>query len=145
MAEFGIPFQVVPGITSAAGASCYAGIPLTHRDYAQGVTFVTGHRREGEQTLDWTKLTNPCETLVVYMGITQATSIAAELIANGRRADTPVAIIEKATTPQQKVHVGTLATLGELIAKSSVKPPALLIIGDVVKLHDKLAWRGDGL
>ena len=99
------------------------------------------HNCEGEQTLDWTKLTNPCETLVVYMGITQAPSIAAELIANGRRGDTPVAIIEKATTPQQKVHVGTLATLGEVIANSSVKPPALLIIGDVVKLHDKLKWR----
>ncbi|MDO8330637.1 MAG: siroheme synthase CysG [Fluviicoccus sp.] len=144
LAEHGIPFQVVPGITSAAGASCYAGIPLTHRDYAQGVTFVTGHRREGEQVLDWTRLTNPCETLVVYMGITQAPSIAAELMANGRCGDTPVAIIEKATTPQQKVHIGTLATLGELIANASVKPPALLIIGDVVKLHDKLKWRGDG-
>jgi uroporphyrin-III C-methyltransferase/precorrin-2 dehydrogenase/sirohydrochlorin ferrochelatase len=132
---------VVPGITSAAGASCYAGIPLTHRDYAQGVTFVTGHRREGEEQLDWTRLTNPCETLVVYMGIAQAPVISAELIAHGRRADTPVAVIEKATTPQQKVHIGTLGTLGEVIATAGIKPPALLIIGDVVKLHDKLAWR----
>jgi uroporphyrin-III C-methyltransferase/precorrin-2 dehydrogenase/sirohydrochlorin ferrochelatase len=142
LAEHGVPFQVVPGITSAAGASCYAGIPLTHRDYAQGVTFVTGHRREGEQTLDWTRLTNPCETLVVYMGIAQAPVMAAELITHGRRPDTPVAIIEKATTPQQKVHIATLATLGAVIAASGVKPPALLIIGDVVKLHDKLQWRG---
>lgn len=143
LAEHGVRFQVVPGITSAAGASCYAGIPLTHRDYAQGVTFVTGHRREGEEQLDWTRLTNPCETLVVYMGITQAPVIAAELIAHGRRPDTPVAIIEKATTPQQRVHVGELCSLKALIERSGIKPPALLIIGDVVKLHDKLAWRGD--
>ncbi len=140
LAEHGIPFQVVPGITSAAGASCYAGIPLTHRDYAQGVTFVTGHRREGEDTLDWARLTNPHETLVVYMGIMQAPRIAQELMAHGRRADTPVAVVEKATTPQQRVHTGTLATLGELIAGAGIKPPALVIIGDVVKLHDKLAW-----
>jgi uroporphyrin-III C-methyltransferase/precorrin-2 dehydrogenase/sirohydrochlorin ferrochelatase len=142
LAEHGIPFQVVPGITSAAGASCYAGIPLTHRDYAQGVTFVTGHRREGETVLDWARLTNPAETLVVYMGITEAPRIAQELIANGRDAATPVAVVEKATTPQQRVHTGTLGTLAELIANAGVKPPALVIIGDVVKLHDKLAWYG---
>lgn len=140
LAEHGIPFQVVPGITSAAGASCYAGIPLTHRDYAQGVTFVTGHRREGEESLDWARLTNPHETLVVYMGITQAPLIASELMAHGRRGDTPVAVVEKATTPQQRVHTGTLASLGEVIANAGIKPPALVIIGDVVKLHDKLAW-----
>lgn len=148
LAENGIPFQVVPGITSAAGASCYAGIPLTHRDYAQGVTFVTGHRRGdkggdkagGEEPLDWTRSTSAHETLVVYMGITQASQIARELMSHGRRADTPVAVIEKATTPQQRVHIGTLATLGELIAHAGIKPPALLIIGDVVKLHDHLAW-----
>lgn len=142
LAEHGIPFQVVPGITSAAGASCYAGIPLTHRDYAQGVTFVTGHRREGEQTLDWARLTNPLETLVVYMGITEAPRIAAELIGHGRDPQTPVAIVEKATTPEQRVHKGVLGLLGELIADNGVKPPALVIIGDVVRLHEKLAWYG---
>jgi uroporphyrin-III C-methyltransferase/precorrin-2 dehydrogenase/sirohydrochlorin ferrochelatase len=140
LAEHGIPFQVVPGITSAAGASCYAGIPLTHRDYAQGVTFVTGHRRDGEESLDWARQTNPHETLVVYMGITQAPLIARELMAHGRDAETPVAVVEKATTPQQRVHTGTLATLAGLIANAGVKPPALVIIGDVVKLHGKLAW-----
>jgi uroporphyrin-III C-methyltransferase/precorrin-2 dehydrogenase/sirohydrochlorin ferrochelatase len=142
LAEHGIPFQVVPGITSAAGASCYAGIPLTHRDYAQGVTFVTGHRREGEETLDWARLTNPHETLVVYMGITQAPLIAQELITHGRDAGTPVAVVEKATTPQQRVHTGTLASLADVISKAGVKPPALVIIGDVVKLHEKLRWFG---
>ncbi len=136
-----IPFEVVPGITSASGASSYAGIPLTHRDYAQSVTFVTGHRRAGEIELDWPRLTNPTETVVIYMGVKQARRICEQLIAHGRIADTPAAIVQQATTPHQKTLIGTLATLPGLIEQEGVKPPALIIVGGVVTLAEKLAWR----
>lgn len=142
LAQNGIPFEVVPGITSAAGASCYAGIPLTHRDYAQSVTFVTGHRQAGETELDWARLTSPTETLVVYMGVKEAPHICERLITHGRAATTPAAIIEKATTPEQKTVTGTLATLPALIEQHKIKPPALIIIGEVVQLHDKIDWHG---
>ncbi|WP_410498697.1 siroheme synthase CysG [Chitinibacter sp. S2-10] len=145
-----IPFEVVPGITSAAGASCYAGIPLTHRDYAQSVTFVTGHRREGREgdgdikpELDWPRLVNPAETVVVYMGVAQAGYIAEQLIYHGRQSNTPVAIIERATTAQQRVVISQLDQLAASITTANIKPPALLIIGDVVKLHEQLNWRND--
>ncbi|WP_284209189.1 siroheme synthase CysG [Chitiniphilus shinanonensis] len=141
LAAAGIEFQVVPGITSAAGASCYAGIPLTHRDHAQSVTFVTGHRRGEEIELDWPRLTSPSETIVVYMGVAQAPRICAQLIAHGRAPDTPAAIVEKATLPDQRTLVGTLETLPGLLATSQVKPPALIIIGNVVRLAEKLGWR----
>ncbi|SFN32442.1 uroporphyrin-III C-methyltransferase / precorrin-2 dehydrogenase / sirohydrochlorin ferrochelatase [Formivibrio citricus] len=141
LAANGIPFEVVPGITSAAGASCYAGIPLTHRDYAQSVTFVTGHRQKGETELDWARLTSPTETLVVYMGVTEAPRICARLIEHGRNPDTPVAIIEKATTPEQRTLTGTLSTLPDLMKRHAVRPPALIIVGDVVRLREKLDWQ----
>lgn len=140
LAENGVSFEVVPGITSAAGASCYAGIPLTHRDYAQSVTFVTGHRRAGEIELDWPRLTNPNETIVIYMGVKQAPRICEQLIAHGRTADTPVAIVQQATTPQQKTVIGTLSTLPHLIEAAGIKPPALIIVGNVVTLAGKLGW-----
>ncbi|KPC55175.1 siroheme synthase CysG [Amantichitinum ursilacus] len=140
LAQNGVPFEVVPGITSAAGASCYAGIPLTHRDHAQSVTLVTGHRREGEIELDWPRLTNPNETVVVYMGVAQAPRLCEQLISHGRAADTPAAVVQQATLPQQRVLIGTLATLPQQIAAAQIKPPALIIIGNVVSLADKLAW-----
>ncbi|GAB7126772.1 siroheme synthase CysG [Silvimonas sp. JCM 19000] len=140
LAQHGVPFEVVPGITSAAGASCYAGIPLTHRDHAQSVTLVTGHRREGEIELDWPRLTNPNETVVVYMGVAQAPRLCAQLISHGRAADTPAAVVQQATLPQQRVLIGTLASLPQQIIEAQIKPPALIIIGNVVSLADKLAW-----
>ena len=140
LAQHGVAFEVVPGITSAAGASCYAGIPLTHRDYAQSVTLVTGHRREGEMELDWPRLTNPSETVVVYMGVAQAERLCTQLIAHGRAPDTPAAIVQQATLPQQRVVIGTLATLPQLAQSEQIKPPALIIIGNVVSLAGKLAW-----
>ena len=140
LAQHGVQFEVVPGITSAAGASCYAGIPLTHRDYAQSVTLVTGHRREGEIELDWPRLTNPSETVVVYMGVAQAERLCAQLIAHGRAPDTPAAVVQQATLPQQRVLIATLSTLPELAHNAGIKPPALIIIGNVVSLADKLAW-----
>ncbi|MDR0576535.1 MAG: siroheme synthase CysG [Candidatus Accumulibacter sp.] len=141
LAEAGIPFQVVPGITAAAGASCYAGIPLTHRDHAQSVTFVTGHRRDGQVDLDWPRLTSDTETLVIYMGVQQAETICRQLIAHGRAPETPAAIVERATTDRQRTVVGTLGNLPRLMEEASIEPPALIIIGSVVSLHEKLEWR----
>ncbi len=137
----GISFQVVPGTTSAAGASCYAGIPLTHRDHAQSVTFVTGHRRAGDVVLDWPRLTSEAETVVIYMGVQQAPAICRQLIAHGRAPETPAAIVERATTDRQRVVTGTLDNLPDLMEQAAIKPPALIIIGSVVSLHKKLGWR----
>ncbi len=140
LVEFGIPFEVVPGITSAAGASCYAGIPLTHRDYAQSCVFVTGHKRDFTSDLDWPGLTRPNQTVVIYMGLSRLEEIARELIAHGRVPETPAAVVEQATTAQQRVVTGTLATLPALAAASEIRSPALIIIGEVVTLHAKLNW-----
>ncbi|AOX99666.1 siroheme synthase CysG [Jeongeupia sp. USM3] len=141
LAAAGVDFEVVPGITSASGASCYAGIPLTHRDHAQSVTFVTGHRRGDAIELDWPRLVSPSETVVIYMGVKQAPHICEQLIAHGRDAGTPAAIVEKATTAEQRVLTGTLASLPALITRHGIKPPALIIVGSVVSLHGKLGWR----
>jgi uroporphyrin-III C-methyltransferase/precorrin-2 dehydrogenase/sirohydrochlorin ferrochelatase len=144
LAAHAIPFEVVPGVTSAAGASSYAGIPLTHRDYAQSCTFVTGHRRTAMQgnhdEPDWAALARPNQTVVVYMGVGTLATTARRLIEHGRAAETPAAIIERATAPDQRVITGTLATLPDLAKARAVKPPALLIIGEVVGLHERLAW-----
>lgn len=140
LAAEGIPFQVVPGITAANGCSAYAGIPLTHRDYAQSVTFVTGHTKDHRVNLDWGRLVRPQQTLVIYMGLTGLATICRELIAHGMSATTPVALIEQGTTKRQRVIVGDLATLPERLAGAEVHAPTLLIVGEVVKLHDSLAW-----
>ena len=142
LAAAGVAFEVVPGITSAAGASSYAGIPLTHRDCAQSCVFVTGHRREGGGEPDWGALARPGQTVVVYMGVGALARIAQALIEHGRGADTPAAVIECATTPEQRVLVGTLATLPALVREADVKPPALIIVGEVVALRARLAPRG---
>ncbi|MBB5018731.1 uroporphyrin-III C-methyltransferase/precorrin-2 dehydrogenase/sirohydrochlorin ferrochelatase [Chitinivorax tropicus] len=142
LVEHNIPFEVVPGITSAQGASSYAGIPLTHRDHAQSCTFVTGHRRDGTGAvdLDWPSLTRPEQTVVVYMGVGQLPDICQQMITHGRAADTPAAIIERATTDKQRVIIGTLANLPDHAVQQRVKAPALIVIGGVVTLHDKLKW-----
>jgi uroporphyrin-III C-methyltransferase/precorrin-2 dehydrogenase/sirohydrochlorin ferrochelatase len=140
LAEQGIPFQVVPGITAANGCAAYAGIPLTHRDYAQSVAFVTGHSRDPAIGLDWGSLIQPQQTLVIYMGLTGLNTICRELIAHGMNPGMPIALIEQGTTDEQRVLIGTLETLPEKIAGSNVHAPTLLIVGEVVKLHDSLAW-----
>jgi uroporphyrin-III C-methyltransferase/precorrin-2 dehydrogenase/sirohydrochlorin ferrochelatase len=140
LAEQGIPFQVVPGITAANGCAAYAGIPLTHRDYAQSVAFVTGHSRDPAIGLDWGSLIQPQQTLVIYMGLTGLSTICRELIAHGMNPGMPIALIEQGTTDEQRVLIGTLETLPEKIAGSNVHAPTLLIVGEVVKLHDSLAW-----
>jgi len=140
----GIAFEVVPGITAAAGAASYAGIPLTHRDYAQSCVFVTGHLKNGSAQLDWPALTRPKQTIAVYMGVGALAQICRGLIEHGMPASMPAALVEKATLPEQRVTEGTLATLPGLA--SGAKPPALLIVGEVVRLRARLAWFGrDGM
>ncbi|MCC6608056.1 MAG: uroporphyrinogen-III C-methyltransferase [Burkholderiales bacterium] len=138
LAEHDIPFEVVPGVTSAAGASSRAGIPLTHRDYAQSCVFVTGHRREGGAQMDWPALARARQTLVIYMGLGMLPEISRRLIAHGRGADTPAAIVERATTAAQRVVAGTLATLPDLAKACGARPPALVIVGEVVALRERL-------
>lgn len=140
LAENGIPFQVVPGITAASGCSSYAGIPLTHRDYAQSCTFATGHLKDGSVDLDWDKLAQPNQTIVFYMGLTGLPVISRELIAHGVSESMPAALIEQGTTRNQRVHIGTLKTLPQLVKERGVRAPTLTIVGEVVKLHDTLRW-----
>ena len=140
LAEHGIPFQVVPGITAASGCSAYGGIPLTHRDYAQSVRFVTGHLKDGTSNLPWNDLVAPAQTLVFYMGLVGLPTICAELIRHGRAASTPAALVQQGTTRNQRVFTGTLADLPELVARHEVHAPTLVIVGEVVQLREKLAW-----
>ena len=135
-----IPFQIVPGITAASGCAAYAGIPLTHRDFAHTCVFSTGHLRDGEVDLDWKMLTRPRQTLVFYMGLQGLERICAQLISHGLPTSTPAALITRGTMPVQKVLVGRLDNLVRLVEDSEIKPPSLLIIGQVVQLHDKLHW-----
>jgi len=140
LAQEGIAFQVVPGITAANGCSSYAGIPLTHRDYAQSCVFVTGHLKDGSVDLNWKALAHPNQTVVFYMGLHGAPTLCKEMVANGLPASTPVALVEQGTTPQQRVLIATLDSLLEVIKNEEIKPPTLIIVGDVVTLHDKLKW-----
>jgi uroporphyrin-III C-methyltransferase/precorrin-2 dehydrogenase/sirohydrochlorin ferrochelatase len=135
-----ISFQVVPGITAASGCASYAGIPLTHRDYAQSCVFITGHLQEGSVNLDWGHLTVANQTIVVYMGLIGLPQICQQLIQTGKPEHTPVALVEHGPQQDQRVMTGTLATLPEIIDKAEVTAPTLLIIGDVVRLREKLAW-----
>ena len=140
LAEQRIAFQVVPGVTAANGCASYAGIPLTHRDYAQSVVFVTGQLKDGTVDLNWPALIQPNQTLVVYMGLASLAIICSELMAHGMRGETPIALVEQGTLPQQRVYVGTLQTLPGQVADVEIHAPTLVIIGDVVKLHGQLAW-----
>lgn len=135
-----IPFQVVPGITAASGCAAYAGIPLTHRDHAQSVRFVTGHLKDGSSNLPWKDLVAPGQTLVFYMGLVGLPGICEQLIAHGRSGATPAALVQQGTTQNQRVFTGTLETLPLLVAEHEVHAPTLVIVGEVVTLRDKLAW-----
>lgn len=140
LAAHGIPFQVVPGITAANGCSAYAGIPLTHRDYAQSVRFVTGHLRDGTTNLPWQELVAKGQTVVFYMGLVGLPVICQQLMAFGRAPETPIALIQQGTTANQMVLTGTLASMPDIVAGTEIKPPTLLIVGEVVSLRDKLKW-----
>lgn len=140
LAASGIPFQVVPGITAANGCSAYAGIPLTHRDHAQSVRFVTGHLKDGTTNLPWQELVATGQTVVFYMGLVGLPEICRQLVAHGRAPSTPIALIQQGTTAQQKVLTSTLADMPALVEQTEIKPPTLLIVGEVVSLRDKLKW-----
>ena len=142
LAEHQIPFQVIPGITAANGCSCYAGIPLTHRDHAQSVRFVTGQLQDGTVNLNWAQLVGVQQTLVFYMGLNGLVIICENLIRHGQAGTTPFALIEKGTTLDQRIHLGTLETIGTLLDQTKINSPSLFIVGSVVSLHDKLSWFG---
>jgi len=136
----GIPFQVIPGITAASGCASYAGIPLTHRDFAQSCVFVTGHLQSENLELNWKQLCQPSQTVVVYMSLTGLDTICKQMINHGSPAHLPAALIQQGTTSDQRVVCGTLNTLPGLVSKLKIKPPTLLIIGEVVQLHSMLNW-----
>ncbi|HHX8440447.1 TPA: uroporphyrinogen-III C-methyltransferase [Vibrio diabolicus] len=138
LADAGVRFQVVPGITAAAGATAYAGIPLTHRDYAQSAIFVTGHLKEKSDEMDWSTLARGNQTLVIYMGLMKSHYIQNQLIKHGRSASTPIAIIERGTQIQQKVFTGELSQLSDL--SKEAQSPSLIVVGEVVRLSQKLDW-----
>jgi uroporphyrin-III C-methyltransferase / precorrin-2 dehydrogenase / sirohydrochlorin ferrochelatase len=140
LAEHGIPFQVVPGISAANGVSSYAGIPLTHRDYAQAVTFVTGHLKDGTVNLDWPALVRPNHTVVIYMGLEGLPEICKKLMEHGLPSQHPIAVVQQGTTRHQRVITGTLADLPARVEEAGFKAPTLTIVGEVVRLRNKLAW-----
>jgi uroporphyrin-III C-methyltransferase/precorrin-2 dehydrogenase/sirohydrochlorin ferrochelatase len=145
LAANGIPFEVVPGITAALGVAAFAGIPLTHRDYAQACLFVTGHLKDGSMDLDWPALARPRQTVVVYMGLLCLPILCAKLIEHGQSPDLPAAVVQQGTSPTQRVVTGTLATLPEQAERAQLHGPTLIIVGDVVRLRERLNWFHPGV
>jgi len=140
LADAAIAYKVVPGITAAIGAAAYAGIPLTDRRYAQSCLFVTGQLQDGSIDLDWEAIARPRQTVAIYMGLVGLPLLCSQLIAHGRDAGTLVAVIQQGTTPDQRVLVGKLATISQMVADSLIHAPTMIVIGEVVRLHAKLAW-----
>jgi uroporphyrin-III C-methyltransferase/precorrin-2 dehydrogenase/sirohydrochlorin ferrochelatase len=140
LAAHGIRFEVVPGITAASGVAAYAGIPLTHRECAQSCVFVTGHLRDNSINLDWEGIVRPDQTIVIYMGLHGLDILCRELVAHGLSSRMPAAIVQQGTTRHQKVVTGTLETLPRRALEARLKPPTLIIVGEVVRLREKLAW-----
>ncbi|MDP2368175.1 uroporphyrinogen-III C-methyltransferase [Rhodoferax sp.] len=140
LAAHGVAFEVVPGVTAASGVSSYAGIPLTHRDFAQSCLFVTGHLKDGTADLDWPSLVRPNQTVVVYMGLGGLADICRQMMAHGAAPDLPIAVVQDGSIASQRVVTGTLADIPERVAREGLRSPCLTIIGHVVSLHDTLAW-----
>lgn len=142
LAAAGVRFQVVPGITAASGCAAYAGIPLTHRDHAQSVRFITGHLKNDTCDLPWSDFVQNNQTLVFYMGLVGLPIICRQLIAHGMKCEMPVALVSKGTTPEQRVIVGNLSSIVDRVDRSAIQPPTLVIVGDVVSLRSRLDWLG---
>lgn len=140
LSENSIPFQIVPGITAASGCASYAGIPLTHRDYAQSCLFITGHLKDGTMNLNWPALVQPQQTLAVYMGTHGLELLSKELVKHGLSETTPAAIIQQGTTNEQRTFITDLKGLPNIPKENEIKPPSMIIIGDVVTLNEKLGW-----
>ena len=140
LAAQGIDFEVVPGVTAASGVASYAGIPLTHRDYAQSCIFVTGHLKNGTADLDWPSLVRLNQTVVIYMGLGGLPEICRQMMAHGAAPNLPIAVVQDGSIASQKVVTGTLIDMPDRVARAGLKSPCLTIIGNVVKLHDELAW-----
>ncbi len=140
LAKHGVAFEVVPGVTAASGVASYAGIPLTHRDYAQSCIFVTGHLKDGTADLDWPSLIRLHQTVVIYMGLGGLAEICRQMMAHGAAPELPIAMVQDGTIASQKVITGTLSNMPERVAQAGLIAPCLTIIGEVVKLHDALAW-----
>ncbi|MDX1519501.1 MAG: siroheme synthase CysG, partial [Gammaproteobacteria bacterium] len=140
LSDAGIPFQIVPGITAAAGCASYAGIPLTHRDHAHTCIFVTGHMKDGKLALNWDTLVRPGQTIAVYMGVKAVAELCSRLVEHGMDSNTPVAVVQKATMKDQKTCIGTLSTMPSIVKQQDIQPPSMIIVGTVVSLHEKLAW-----
>jgi len=140
LAEHGIPFEIVPGVTAAAGCAAYAGIPLTHREHAQTLVFATGHLKDGTVNLDWPALARPGQTVVFYMGIGGIREICRQMTGHGLPGSHPAAVVQNGSTDRQRVLTADLATLPDRVEESGVTSPALIIVGTVVSLHSKLAW-----
>lgn len=140
LAAAGMAFEVVPGVTAASGVSCYAGIPLTHREYAQCCIFVTGHLKNGTADLDWPSLVRLNQTVVIYMGLSGLPEICRQMVNHGATPDLSIAVVQDGTIGTQKVVVGTLADMPERVAQAGLRSPCLTIIGEVVRLHDVLKW-----
>jgi len=136
----GVRFEVVPGITAALGAASYAGIPLTHRDHAQSCVFVTGNTQDGALNVDWAAIVRPRQTVVIYMGFQNLDELCRELVSHGLAPSTPAAMVQQATTASQRVVCADLATLAERAHEAGLKPPTLIIVGEVVRLRDRLQW-----
>ncbi len=136
----GVRFEVVPGITAALGAASYAGIPLTHRDYAQSCVFVTGNTQDGALNVDWAAIVRPRQTVVIYMGFQNLDELCRELVSHGLAPSTPAAMVQQATTASQRVVCADLATLAQRAHEAGLKPPTLIIVGEVVRLRDRLQW-----
>lgn len=142
LVEAGIPFEIIPGVTSAIAVPAYAGIPLTHRRYTTSVAFITGHEdpTKDKSSIDWSRIATGIGTLVFFMGVKNLPFIVENLIENGRDPETPVAVIRWGTTPRQEKVVGKLRNIVELVTAKGLKPPAITVVGGVVELHEKLSW-----
>lgn len=139
-----VSFEVVPGITAAAGVGAYSGIPLTHRAYAQSVVFTSAYLKDGALDLDWPALTRPGQTVVFYMGLSRISELCDELVAHGLPPATPAAAVRHGTLPDQQVVSADLATLPEVVAEAGLTPPAIIIVGEVVSLQARFGWFGGG-